>query len=216
MHSIEEMRLVGRRPDPERRQELLGAAVEHLLVNGLHHVSLRTVAKDVGTSARMLVYHFGSKDELMAKALEEARRQQRVLFMLWIAPVAGELYSVTLRKAWAFFESEQAMRYHRLFQQLAAASREPGSPYEGFAARAVLDWLPVVQSGFAASGMESRAAAALATMTLATVRGLIMDLMATGDAARTRKGCEALVALLDARLAGPRHRGARAATQKSA
>ncbi len=95
-------------------------------------------AEDVGTSARMLVYHFGSKDELMAEALEEARRQQRARFTGWIAPVPGELYSVTLRKAWAFFESEQAMRYHRLFQQLAAASREPGSPHEG--SRRVRSW----------------------------------------------------------------------------
>jgi AcrR family transcriptional regulator len=207
---------VGRRPDPERRQELLGAVLEHLLLNGLHDVSLRAIAEDVGTSARMLVYHFGSKDELLAEALDEARTQQRLLFTGWIAPVAGEPYSVTLRKAWSFFESEQAMSYHRLFQQLAAASREPGSPYEGFAARAVLDWLPVVQSGFAASGMEPSAAAALATMTLATVRGLIMDLMATDDFARTREGCEALVDLLDRRLAAPRHRRARARTRTSA
>jgi AcrR family transcriptional regulator len=207
---------VGRRPDPERRQALLGAVVEHLLLNGLDHVSLRTVAEDGGTSARMLVYHFGSKDELMAEALEEARRQQRTVFTRWIAPVAGELYSVTLRKAWAFFESEQAMQYHRLFQQLAAASREPGSPHGGFAARSVLDWLPVVQSGFAASGLDTRAAAALATMTLATVRGLIMDLMATGDVARTREGCEALVDLLDARLARPRQRRPRTGAHESA
>jgi AcrR family transcriptional regulator len=207
---------VRRRPDPERRQALLGAVVEHLLLNGLDHVSLRTVAEDVGTSARMLVYHFGSKDELMAEALEEARRQQRALVTGWIAPVAGELYWVTLRKAWAFFESEQAMQYHRLFQQLAAASREPGSPHEGSAARAVLDWLPVVQSGFVASGLETRAAAALATMTLATVRGLIMDLMATGDVARTREGCDALVDLLDARLARPGHRRRRTGTHESA
>jgi AcrR family transcriptional regulator len=207
---------VGRRPDPARRQALLGAVVEHLLVNGLDHVSLRTVAEDVGTSARMLVYHFGSKDELMVEALEEARRQQRTLVIGWIAPVTGELYSVTLRKAWAFFESEQAMQYHRLFQQLASASREPGSPHEGFAARAVLDWLPVVQSGFVASGLRTGAAAALATMTLATVRGLIMDLMATGDVARTREGCEALVDLLAARLARPRHRRPRTGIHGSA
>jgi AcrR family transcriptional regulator len=195
---------------------LLGAVLDHLLLNGLHDVSLRTIAEDVGTSARMLVYHFGSKDELLAEALDEARTQQRLLFTGWIAPVAEEPYSVTLRKAWAFFESEQAMSYHRLFQQLAAVSREPGSPYAGFAARAVLDWLPVVQSGFAASGMEPRAAAALATMTLATVRGLIMDLMATGDFDRAREGCEALVDLLDGRLAAPRRRRARARTRTSA
>jgi AcrR family transcriptional regulator len=70
-------------------------------MHGLDHLSLRTVADDVGTSARMLVYHFGSKDELMAQALEELASSS--------APGAGwiarsELYSVTLRKAWAFFE----------------------------------------------------------------------------------------------------------------
>jgi hypothetical protein len=52
-------------------------------------------------------------------------------------------------------------------------------------------------------------------MTLATVRGLIMDLMATGDVARTREGCEALVDLLDARLARPRHSRRRTGTHES-
>jgi AcrR family transcriptional regulator len=198
---------MGRRPDPERRQELLEAVVDYLLANGMHDVSLRSLAEAIGTSARMLVYHFDTKQDLFAAALDEARCRQRLLFSGWIAPVASESYPITIHRAWGFFESEQALAYHRLFQQLAALSREPGSPYEGFAARTALDWLPMVQAGFAASGADPESAASLATMTLAAVRGLIMDLLATNDVERVRLGCEALVDLLADRLAAPRHAG---------
>src|SRR5262245_26432626 len=48
------------------RNDLLAAIVEHLRREGLGDQSLRSIATAVGTSHRMLVYHFGSKDALLA------------------------------------------------------------------------------------------------------------------------------------------------------
>ena len=44
------------------RQALLADLAEHVLKNGLNNASLRPMAKAAGTSDRMLIYHFGSKD----------------------------------------------------------------------------------------------------------------------------------------------------------
>ncbi|MEZ5281321.1 MAG: TetR/AcrR family transcriptional regulator [Acidimicrobiales bacterium] len=62
---------MGRRPDPERRAELLGDVVGYLLEHGVHQTSLRPLATELGTSTYTFVYHFGSKEELLAEALEE-------------------------------------------------------------------------------------------------------------------------------------------------
>ena len=69
---------MGRPPDPERRQELLEAVVEYVLKNGLTGLSLRPLAKGVGTSARMLLYHFESREKLLALIIDTIREQLRL------------------------------------------------------------------------------------------------------------------------------------------
>jgi len=60
---------VGRKPDPERRTELLGDVVAYFLEHGIHQTSLRPLASGLGTSTYTFVYHFGSKEELVSQVL---------------------------------------------------------------------------------------------------------------------------------------------------
>lgn len=48
------------------KQTLLPKLAAHVLRHGLGSASLRPLAKAAGTSDRMLIYHFGSKDALVA------------------------------------------------------------------------------------------------------------------------------------------------------
>ncbi|MGZ8722334.1 MAG: TetR/AcrR family transcriptional regulator, partial [Aeromicrobium sp.] len=52
-----------------RRDELAEQATDYVLEAGLIGLSLRPLAAAIGTSDRMLNYHFGSKDELVASVL---------------------------------------------------------------------------------------------------------------------------------------------------
>ena len=58
-----------------RRDELMDKIVHALLSEGISDLSLRPLAKAVGTSARLLIYHFGSKEKLLADALEQVRQR---------------------------------------------------------------------------------------------------------------------------------------------
>jgi len=60
---------VGRKPDPERRTELLDDVVAYFLEHGIHQTSLRPLASGLGTSTYTFVYHFGSKEELVSQVL---------------------------------------------------------------------------------------------------------------------------------------------------
>ncbi len=70
---------MARPPDLERRQALLDALVEEFAVRGIGDRSLRDVAAAVGTSHRMLLHHFGSREELLLAIVDEVERRQMAL-----------------------------------------------------------------------------------------------------------------------------------------
>ena len=66
---------------PERRAKLLDEIVDYILSNGLAGLSLRPLAAGVDTSPRMLLYFFGSKEQLIFEALAQIRFRQQADFV---------------------------------------------------------------------------------------------------------------------------------------
>jgi len=52
------------------KETLLPSLAAHVLAQGLAGASLRPLAKAAGTSDRMLIYHFGNKDDLIEQVLD--------------------------------------------------------------------------------------------------------------------------------------------------
>jgi AcrR family transcriptional regulator len=71
----------------ERRAELIDAALDYVMAHGLVGLSLRPLAAQLGTSDRMLIYHFGSKERLVGEVL--ARAQQRLAEA--VSPVGAQM-----------------------------------------------------------------------------------------------------------------------------
>jgi AcrR family transcriptional regulator len=187
---------VPRAPDLARRTALLDAATEHLLAHGLTGVSLRDLADATGVSSRMLVHHFGSKERLLTSALAAARRRQRAAFEDGLRAQPGQPYPTVIANAWRWLDTEEAQPYLRLFGELHALARQPASPYADFAQRSVLDWLSVLEDGFLADGAEPVVARRSATLTLAVIRGLLMDLHALEGTDRVDAAYELFTELL--------------------
>ena len=191
-----------RTPDLAHRKTLLEAAADHLLAHGLAGVSLRELADATGASSRMLVHHFGSKQGLLTSALGEARRRQRAAFEDRLRARPGQPYPTVLADAWRWLSTEEAQPYLRLFGELHALARQPTSPYADFAQRSVLDWLPVLEDGFLADGADPAEARRSATLTLAVIRGLLLDLHALEDSKRVDAAHELFMELLSSPVAG--------------
>src|SRR5438132_9559653 len=81
------------------RAALLDAAVDYATANGLGDVSLRQMAAALGTSHRMLIYHFGSKDGLLVEVVNEVERRQRES-MAALGDLEGLSPDETLRRVW--------------------------------------------------------------------------------------------------------------------
>ena len=187
------MRAMGRRPQPERRAALLAACTDELLRHGLLELTLAKMAAAAGTSPRMLLYHFGTRDQLVLEALHEARRRQQDVFGELLALRPDVSYATVLTEAWDAITAPELRPYLRLFGQLYDLPPDQ-TPWTEFRVRSITDWLPTIEAGLRADGHPD--AAALATAVIAVIRGLLQDLSTTGDHQRTTDGLRAIAKLL--------------------
>jgi AcrR family transcriptional regulator len=175
---------MGRRPQPEIRERLLDACTSHALESGLPD-RMGPLAAAAGTSTRMLVYHFGSRDQLLREVLRRARQRQLETFGQMLRPRPHEPYLDTLARAWQQITGPQGRPYLRMFNQLHIAQLRDstGRPlWPDFPRTATTDWLGPLEQGLASLHRPE-----LATLVLATLRGLLMDLDATGDTTRATR-----------------------------
>ncbi|WP_328454155.1 TetR/AcrR family transcriptional regulator [Amycolatopsis sp. NBC_00438] len=167
---------MGRRPEPEIKQRLLDACTDHALDHGLPD-RLDPLVRATGTSARMLIYHFGTRDALLNAVLERARQRQLATFgdLLRVRP--DRPYTDTLAEAWAFMTGPEGRPYLRMFGLWRDGAVQRHRP--GFRRAATTDWLGPLEEGLRGIGRPE-----LATLVLAVIRGLLMDLDATADRER--------------------------------
>jgi AcrR family transcriptional regulator len=184
---------MGRRPQPERRAALLAACTDELLRHGLAGLTLAKLATAAGTSPRMLLYHFTTRDRLVSEALREARRRQQLAFEELLAPRPGVPYGAVLAGAWDRITAPELRPYVTLFAELHDLPPDE-TPWPEFQVRAITDWLPTIEGGLRAEGHPH--AGPLATAITAVVRGLLQDLRATSDLERTTAALQAVAGLL--------------------
>ena len=162
------------------KDKLIEAATDFLCERGLSDISLRELAAALGTSHRMLNYHFGSKEGLfveVARAVE--RRQQQVLVQLF-GEFDGTLVDLA-RRFWRQLCSPELAPLERLFFELYALGLQ-GRPYaQPFLVGIVDSWIESVLPALKAEGLSDANARAEARLGVAVVRGLLLDQLATGD-----------------------------------
>jgi AcrR family transcriptional regulator len=184
--------------DEARRRHLRAGARDYLLRVGVSAADLGELARELGTSARMLVHYFGSKDELIAAGLDEARAQQRALFRDWFETRDDRAVADLLRSLWDLMHTPQFQPYLRLFSEVYSLTVQQPGRFPGFSTwAAVHDWLPGLESAMRDGGAGDDEARALATLVLAVQRGLLLDEQGTGELERVQAAHEALLRLLE-------------------
>jgi AcrR family transcriptional regulator len=177
---------LARTPDLGRRRQLLDALVEEFAAGGIGDRSLREVAGVVGTSHRMLLHHFASRQELLLAIVEEVEhRQMAVLSDLPTEP-AGSFAAM-----WAILCRPELRPFERLFFECYSRGVQGEEPFARMVPGAVDGWLAEVDK--AAGGSSD---AALVRLGLAVTRGLLLDLVATDDDAGVTSAAQTFVELL--------------------
>lgn len=185
------------RASSARQLELLERAYAYVLEHGLTSLSLRPLAQAIGSSPRVLLFLFGSKEGLVQALLARARTAE--LEVLNQAPPSGspEDFVSGVRGVWHWLLARQHRRMLALWVETYAQSLvEPGGPCADFARRTVDDWLELLAARQPAPLRRSRAGAAERGLALAVLRGALLDLLATGDEERTTAIVEAYLSRL--------------------
>jgi AcrR family transcriptional regulator len=175
-----------RTADSERRQQLLDALVDEFAAGGVGDRSLRDVAGAVGTSHRMLLHHFGSREDLLLAVVEEVERRQMGL-LSEIPATAAEGFAAM----WTDLHRPELRRLERLFFECYARAAQGERPFDRMVPAAVDGWLSAV-----AAAADGPTDPAMARLGLAVTRGLLLDLVATNDDAGVDAAARAFVDLL--------------------
>lgn len=162
------------------RQALLSRVVDHLSTDGSSDLTLRGLGQAVGTSHRMLIYHFGGLDGLVAAAVQEVEARQRAALEDLALDPRLTLVELTER-LWRRLRADELRSMERLFFQLYGRSLVRHAPE--LADSLVLPWLDMVEKLLVARHVDPATARAHARLGTAVARGLLLDLLATGDEA---------------------------------
>lgn len=182
---------MARPPDPDRRARALADATDYVLRNGLAGLSLRPMAAALGTSTRMLLYDFGSKEKLVTAILAEARHRRAAMYKEHLSTVARPNRE-TVRLAWKWLTAEEQLPQVRLMFEVYTDAMTRPEAYEGAATAIVTDWLGVF--GTAYTGDENDDLDV--TLILATLRGLLLDRLTATDPSRVDRAFERFTTLL--------------------
>lgn len=171
-----------------RRAKLLELAYQYAIERGRTDITLRPLAAAIGSSPRVLIYLFGSKDGLIRALLARARADEiAMLDELRRADSPGRagLREEAMR-IWSWLTDEARRPLLRLWLDGYARSlSEPDGPWTGFALATVSDWLVLLGEVQPAAHRDSAAGLAERTLLLAVLRGALLDLLSTDDKPRT-------------------------------
>jgi AcrR family transcriptional regulator len=182
---------------PHSRDRLLSAAIAYVAAHGLHDRSLRELAAAIGTSHRMLIYHFGSKEGLMRAIVEEVENQQREFFARFVADLTVPPREAALA-FWQRLTDPSLANNERLFFELYGQALQGRPGTQGFLDRIVDAWVEPLTDYGVSRGLPLDTARADARLGVAVTRGLLLDLVATGDRAAVDEAYRRYLQMYDA------------------
>jgi AcrR family transcriptional regulator len=164
--------------NPNRRRHTLANAADYVLENGLEGLSLRPLAAALGTSTRMLLYDFESKEKLVDEVLAEIRRRlaERLADLQSRTGGAG-----TLAEVWDWVSAEERAPFMRVFFETHVHALAHPEAHTGRGRPMIDDWLRFLGSRWQPEALDP----ATATLFVAVIRGLLLDRLTAPDPERT-------------------------------
>ena len=184
------------------RERLLEKAIAYIAERGLTDLSLRELAAAIGTSHRMLIHHFGSKEGLWVEVIRAVEAQQRAALGEIVPDPTADL-AEAMRVWWRHISDPSLWPNERLFFEIYGQALQ-GRPGTTELLDGIVDsWLePAIEINMA-YGMDEPTARAMGRLGIAVTRGLLLDLLATGDREGVDAAMEAWIALNAAALRAP-------------
>ncbi|GGY19113.1 TetR family transcriptional regulator [Rhodanobacter panaciterrae] len=182
-----------------RKEILTDELVDYLLEHGLSDLSLRPLADALGTSARLLIYHFESKEGLLTEVLDSMQTRLRQSFGSLVERRAGQSER-PLKMFWDWAITDENYPYFKLLYELQILAVQNPAVYGSYLQRNASNWSELIATALP----EAERTPAMVTLLGAVFDGLFLELMSTGDRKRTTQAVLQFIQLVDeARAARP-------------
>jgi len=186
-----------RMADKQRPVDLLNKIVAYLVQNGVTELSLRPLAKAVSSSPRVLLYYFGSKENLLVEAVKSLRERQRA----GIAKMRAARFknaSDACRAIWKEMSAPESEAAFRLsLETYVLALRHP-ELFGDFLTSSTENWLEFLAEDLSRRGASMKEARVYATVAIAGFRGFMLDYCASRDRQRLDRAVDLWIGTLDA------------------
>lgn len=184
--------------DLQIKQTILDNVLSALAENGLNNLSLRDVAREVGISARMLIYHFGSYENLINSVLIQLSKRHKAI----LKEIISENSEKTLEEVFRLFIMTLFTSDYRatmlLFLELYARALRDVNAYGSFFDAVLYEWIEEVEAVI--NELHPDRSRIYAPVIVAFYRGLMLDWLASNDSKRIIECSNAFAALIDNKL----------------
>lgn len=175
-----------------RKEILTDELVAYLLEHGLSDLSLRPLADALGTSARLLIYHFESKEGLLTEVLDSMQTRLRMSLGGMIERRAGQSER-PLKLFWDWAIADENYPYLKLLYELQILAVQNPAAYGQYLQRNTSNWSELIATALP----EAERTPAMVTLLGAVFDGLFLELMSTGDRKRTTQAVQQFIRLVD-------------------
>jgi AcrR family transcriptional regulator len=177
-----------------RRTELLVAVGEYVLENGVAALTLRRAAEAVGVTHATLQHHFGSREQLLEEIIEHLLERSFAPGEDYPEQATVDDVELRLRELWASLMTPTGKKDIRLFTEVLVQSLYAGADSEPAVTRSIGQRLERIAGIMVSLGCPESEAMSFATAMLAILRGITLDLLATGEEERVEATFELLLA----------------------
>jgi AcrR family transcriptional regulator len=176
---------MARTRDEARRAALLEAVVDYVCEHGLADLSLRPLAKAVGSSPRVLLHYFTSKEELVVEIIRAGRRRQQAMVAeLKLSDLSPREIAAALWRQWS---APRWQALTRLSFEVYSLALQDRARFGDFLKRSIEDWLTALERCAPNPDASRAEIRAYATMLIAGFRGFLLDLLGSGDRKRVEE-----------------------------
>lgn len=182
-----------------RKQELLNGVLGYLTKHGLNGLALRPLAQALGTSPRILMFHFKSKEGLLQETIRELHlRLQQSLST--ISAQRNDARSPPLKRFWLWAIHEDNFPRLRLVYELHILAIQSPQHYGRYVKESSLGWQTTAWKVMSGPLRDK----AMATLCIAVFDGLFMEFMSSGDPGRLTRALNRFVSIARSSSRDPR------------
>jgi AcrR family transcriptional regulator len=177
--------------DPAIRAGILAACARVAMTGSLNDLSLKQLSRAVAVSPRMLIYHFGSAEALLSETLMGVQQLMRDKLQSSLVRDQSRDTRRALRALWDYCTSAEMLPFFRsyyFFISEILGHTEGNTKFIEFSLDGFRNWIRTCLAEHRPPLRESDY-----SIVSGVLRGLLIDVLATGDSVRTTAAFQAFL-----------------------